>query len=348
VIEWQSEWNSFNSYKGLLYKQWYDGIIAGNFLPPIEASVDPVNDCNLNCFWCNGVEPKSRKVMMSHDHLIDLCYFFKKWGVKAVCFAGGGEPTMHRGLWQAFDVLKDLGLPSAIITNGLFLDRRQMESIARNSTWCGISVDAAKPETYMKIKGANEYKTIIRNICTLLEQGINELTFKFLIHPINQYEIYDAIRTASHLGCHAIHIRPIAFKCFQKHEEPYDIRKINMQIKQGFIDFGNKIKIFAVRHKYNSEMHADINFKKCLATPIMPIFQADGWMSACIDQKHEKGLRLCRHDNPDDILKFWGSKEHKAILDKIDVSKCPKCTLNKYNEQIEHAIIKNEMNWQFT
>ena len=277
-----------------------------------------------------------------------LCDFFAKWGVRTVCFAGGGEPTLHKALGEAFQRLHILKVPPSLITNGLFLDDDQMKKIATYAQWIGISIDSATPETYQRIKGKDRFKEVLRNISALLKYKAREVTFKFLINTRNQYEIYDAIRTAAHIGCYGIHIRPVAYRNFQKHEEPYDIIRINKQIDEGFKDYGDKIKIFAVRHKYKEKMHVKFPFKKCLGTPIMPIMQADGWMTACIDRKADNSLRLCRHDNPETILKFWGSDEHREILNKIKLEECPKCTFVHINEFIERVVINDEMHWRFT
>lgn len=347
MIEWDDKYkfNSFNSWKALQYRQWYDAIVAGKFLPPVEVSVDPVNDCQLDCLWCNGRDVRNRKVRMTREHLFELCTFFADWKVKAVCFAGGGEPTMHEALGEAFLRLYSLGMPVAIITNGLFLNSEQLKDVATYSRWVGISVDCAKPDTYKYIKGHDRFKDVMRNISQLLEHDPRDVTYKFLVHPANQYEIYDAIGIASQLGCRSIHIRPVAFRNFQKHEEQFDIIRINRQILEGFQDYGDKIKIFAVKHKFDKDMHVRFPFKKCLATPIMPIFQADGTVTLCIDRKADKSLILCRHDNPETILKAWGSQYHKEVIDRINIEECPKCTLTHVNEQIERAVVNDEMDW---
>lgn len=349
MIEWLEDhkWNSFNSWKGLMYKLHYDAILAGKFLPPVEVSIDPVNDCQLNCFWCNGKDVRDRKVRMTREHLLELCDFFAEWGVKGVCFAGGGEPTLHEDLGEAFLRLHSLGIPVSIITNGLFLNDDQLKAIALYSRWIGISIDCAKPETYKEIKGQDRFRDVIRNISSLLEYKAREVTYKFLVHPKNQYEIYDAIRTAAQLGCHAIHIRPVSFRNFQKHEEQFDIIRINKQIFEGFSDYGEDIKIFAVKHKFDKDMHVKFPFKKCLATPLMPIFQADGTVTLCIDRKKDDSLVICRHDNPQTVLRIWGSDYHKAVIDKIKIDECPKCTITHLNEQIERAIINDEMDYAF-
>jgi len=43
--EWSknNEFNSFNSWKGLLYADWYRAVVEGNFKPPVEASLDAMH-----------------------------------------------------------------------------------------------------------------------------------------------------------------------------------------------------------------------------------------------------------------------------------------------------------------
>ena len=347
IKEWDDKYNSFNSDKGFAYLQWYEAILAGKFLPPIEASVDPVNNCNLDCIWCNGKEPKSRRVMMTREHLLELVAFFKAWGVKAMCVAGGGEPTMHPALGEAFRAAGQIGLPIALITNGLFINQQQINDIASVARWVGVSVDCANSETFEELKGADRFQEVCDNLVRLKRAGCREVTFKFLLHPKNQYQVYDACCLAEELGCDGIHIRPMSFLNYKKEVEWYDTEMIEKQVQDARRDV--EIKIFSITHKFdNRTLHPIKPFKVCRATPIMPIFQADGWMTACIDQKHRKDLRLCRHDNPKDILKFWGSKKHKEIISKIVPRDCPKCTFLRYNEQIERFVLNDECDWKFT
>jgi MoaA/NifB/PqqE/SkfB family radical SAM enzyme len=344
--EWESPWNSFNSWKGLLYVEHYRAILSGKFLPPIECSVDPVNACNLDCLWCNGYDVKERNVYMDGQHLIDLVNFFKVWGAKAVCFAGGGEPTLHPRLGEAFSVAYKLGLPAAIISNGTFHDEDQLATIATLSRWVGISVDCASKELYETLKGVDLFDRVIENIRMLVNYGAREVTFKFLLHPLNQHEVYKAIELARDLGCHRIHIRPVSFMNFQKEEENYDVKSIDEQVMRGREIFENdKFKVFYVQHKFDKDMHRKFGFSKCQATPIMPIFQANGDISICIDRKADNSLVIGSHEDISQIPKIWGGKRHKQVIADIKLSECPKCTFNRYNEQIENI---DKLDWEFT
>lgn len=352
IKEWESssEYNSFNSWKGLMYVEHYRAILEGKFLPPIEASVDPANRCNLKCRWCNGFDVYNRNILMDSGHLLDLVRFFKDWGVKGVCFAGGGEPTLHPALDKAIDLCYALKLPVAVISNGTFTNNDSLiNSLAAYSRWVGISIDAATAETYKRLKGVDRLNDVFNTIRKLEKKGAREVTFKFLLHPDNQHEVFDAVMIARDLGCHRIHIRPVSFRNFQEVEDNYNIDLINEQVMRGRGMFeSERFKVFYIQHKYNNDLHRKFNFKKCLATPIMPIFQANGDISICIDRKADTSLVIGSHLDISKIKDIWGGDKHKQVIDSVKLNECPKCTLNRYNEQIEYAVINNGMDYEFT
>ena len=344
--EWLDKYNSFNSDKGLLYLQWYEAILKGEFLPPVECSVDPVNDCNLRCTFCNNKTTRARHVMMEGKHLIDLFLFFGKWRPRGVCIAGGGEPTLHPDLGDGLKVLNEQNLPSALLTNGTFT--YGLEEAAKFCRWIGISVDSARPETYVKLKGINMFSNVLTNIMALVKMGAREVTYKFLLHPDNQGEVYDAIKLAKGLGCHRIHIRPVSFRSFQKAEDKFDIQLIDTQVERGRKLYeDDRFKIFYVRHKFDKDMHVKFGFKKCLATPLMPIFHANGDMSLCVDRKNDRSLVFGRHFPVSQVKEAWGSERHKDTIKRINMEECPKCTFNVYNKIIEDVVINNKMDMEF-
>lgn len=298
---------------------------------------------------CNGYDVHKRNVMMSSEHLLDLVRFFKSWGVKGICFAGGGEPTLQPDLYKAIDLCGDLKLPVAIITNGTRFSNALIDSMALNCRWVGVSVDAASSQIYEKLKKFNQFNHVIENICKLVNAGCREVTYKFLLHPENQYEVFKAIELAKDLGCHRIHIRPISYINYQDHEDSYDINSINDQVTKGRELYeSDRFRVFYIQHKFNKDLHRKFEFEKCLATPLMPIFQANGDISICIDRKSDKSLVIGIHDDVNKIKEIWGSDKHKQIINSIKINECPKCTLNCFNEIIEKVVINNQMDWEFT
>ena len=336
-MEWNNPYNSFNSYKGLLYRDQFDGIISGNLKPPVEVNIDPVNNCQLDCVWCNAknIIDKDKKVMMTKDHLFDLIDYSGKWGVKAICIAGGGEPTLMPEVGEAFERIVFNGMESAIITNGLFQNEDQRFGIAKYTRWCGVSVDCSNAATYNKLKKQDKFDTVISNMSKLVDLDIKELTYKFLIHPDNQYEIYTACKLAKDIGCNVFHTRILSTQYLDPHAY-YDYNAINVQLKACHALEDKRFKVYTISHKQEGEGNRRIRFDSCNASPLLCMFEANGDISLCIDRKGDPAVRLGSHENVEDIGRLWGSQHHKEILSKICPNKdCKKCTMTIYQELLD-------------
>lgn len=351
--EWSDDhpYNSFNSYKGLLYGRQFDGIVTGKFLSPIEVNIDPCNNCNIYCIWCNGkkIIDRSNKVMMTTEHLLELIEFCADWGVKAICFAGGGEPTLHPDLAIAFERCYELGLESAIITNGLFMNDEQLERIAERARWIGVSVDSDCSNTYKRCKSVDKFSDVIDNIKKLSDLGAREITYKYLIHPENQYGVLNACRLARDIGADCFHSRLVSTRyIYNNWDKSYKLEVDNANNNNDFVLDHNAIneqletcqklnsedfKVFTIRHKQEGKGNRRIRFDRCRASPLLCMFEADGTTSICIDRKGEKETMLCNHDNIENVRAMWGSDYHKKLLSMINPEKdCPKCTMNIYQE----------------
>ncbi len=332
--EWTSAYNSFNSLKGLLYREQFDAIKEGKFLPPVEVNIDPVNNCQLKCIWCNGknIIDNSRSLKMTREHLLDLIRFCKDWGVKAICFAGGGEPTLHHDLGEAVKLTSDLGMEVAIITNGLFIDDNQTKALAKYCRWIGVSLDAGSKETYLKCKGLDKFEEVLSNIEKLSKYHAREITAKFLIHPYNQHEISMACIRASSAGATCFHSRIVSGRYIDNAFD-FEHSVINYQLEVCRLLESPKFKVYTINHKQEGDNNRRRRFTKCKASPLLCMLEANGDVSVCIDRKGDAKTRLCKHDNVKDILNYWGSEKHKQLLNKICPEKdCPKCTMTIYQE----------------
>lgn len=340
--------NSFKPYKCLLYKDNFDGIIEGKLRPPIELSLDPINVCNFKCKWCNAGRSLSGKKIPT-DKMLNLIKDIADWGVKAVCFAGGGEPSMHPDLAEVVDMCGKCGLESSIISNGYGWSDRLIDTMVRNMRWIGISVDAANPETFKKAKGIDGFNKVIENIKKTVKKRNDTkskvgITFKFLIHPLNQYEIYAACKIAKDTGSNSIHIRPTDFLAYQDKEEELDVEKINEQVEKAKKDFADDtFEVIPSFANFRKDLKRKITFDKCLLSPLLGLCLPTGWW-LCVDRRGHKGTWLCDIDK---IREFWGSKEHLEIIDKIYPPKdCGKCTMAKYYPYFD-AYKDDEYYWRF-
>lgn len=369
--EWNSQYNPFNSMKILAWREHFENCIKDNYLPPISCDTDPSNRCNFDCIWCNAsdviknqnVDERSTKCMdIPEEHLLNLADFYKEWKILSTCVAGGGEPLMNRGINPFLYRLKENGVLSGVITNGSLIISDHIDAFIECCSWVGISMDAATEDTYIKVKGIRnkKYFDIICNAAEKLSTRIRqknsklELTFKFLIHPNNALEIYDAIKLAKELNFTQIHLRPVGWdnlSSTQGKEKPDFIPvfdEINKQMERGRELEDNNFKIYGITHKFNPDFTKKVNFSRCWMIPILPTFGADGNVHTCFDMRGRKDLILCSHyPDPREILKVWNTDFHRNMIRNIQIEKCPRCTFGPYNEIAEEVFIKDKMTYKF-
>ncbi len=371
-MEWSDDnkFCAFNSWKGLLYSPWYQSIKDWKDgkrdapLPPVEASLDPIHACNLMCEHCNAHkylvgDEKIKRI--TDEHLLNLVKFLGEWGVKAICFGGGGEPTLHTKLSEALLLTREMGMDVSVVSNGIALDDKLIDTIARTCRWVGISVDAGCADTYKQGKKKDYYGTVLHNITKLVKK-VKELktncdiAFKFLVMPYNQTEIYGACLTAKALGVKDFHARPADFRHqgmgeLKKKENEYNIDWIKKQFEKCHDIATKDFRVFTIMHKFSESFIPKKKFAQCYSTPCCIQLCADGLIYLCPDQRHSREYILGKHyPNPENIENFWGSKEHYALVFEKGAKMCTtRCTFGPYSEQIEKLFINNTdpMCWKF-
>lgn len=346
--EWKDKFNSFNSEKGLTYVKWYEGVANGVFLPPIEASLDPILACNLKCDHCNAhkyLEEGFWKFRFSDDDLLNTVRFLQNWGVKAVCFGGGGEPTMHTALEDAIKLCDEM--KPSVATNGVLLSSSLINTISEKCRWVGISVDAANKKTYQIGRKADFFDVVIRNIgkFSTIKNKTCDVCFKFLIFDYNQNEIFEACKLAKSLGVKDFHARPADLShqgmgSFRNRAKPFNIKKVLKQFEKCHELEDNAFRVFTVVHKFGKDFMPKKNFSQCYAAPCCIQICADRNVYLCPDQRYQEFYKL---GNVRDILSFWGGERHKELVLKTGKKNCTtRCTWSPYCEQCERLFINND------
>lgn len=371
--EWNDSYNSFNSYKGLLYAKWYEAIKEWKDgkrkapLAPVEVSLDPINVCNLSCSHCNASRyllnpPKDKLIRLPDEHYLNLIRFFAKWGVLGICHGGGGEPTLHTRLGEALTLAKELGMENSIATNGINFNDELINTAVDTCRWIGVSVDSATPETYLEGRGKDLFHTTIKNIEKLTKAAKERKTncdtsFKFLVFEYNQDEIYDACKLAKEIGVKDFHARPANVSHQGMHDKykgkakAYDVEKIKEQFAK-CQELGDKnFRVFTIVHKFDENFVPIKNFSQCYASPCCLQICPDGQVFLCPDQRYNNFFKLGDHyPNPEQILEFWGGNIHYNLVFEYGKDNCnTRCTFSPYCIQCERLFINNDdpMCWKF-
>lgn len=284
MSEWRSPWNSFNSNKCISHVSYWKDIPNGKIPGPILVSIDPMNACNLRCSFCNAKEALHSD-KMSKETIDKVVSALKQWGTRCTCLGGGGSPLLNENTHYLIDELHKAGIKIGIVTNGLLLDRFIEDS--EKCEWIGISVDAATPETYAKMKGVDGkyFKQVLDNIEALAAHGKTEVGYKYLIHPDNYHEIFHASEIAKIIGCDLIHIRPGGNPWFSDIGYEFTDKMIDAaltQINDARADVETEdFRVYGITHKFDKNWASTKRFKRCWGGFVSCFIAPSGKIGSC-------------------------------------------------------------------
>jgi MoaA/NifB/PqqE/SkfB family radical SAM enzyme len=387
--EWVPEkrWNPFNSYKLLVHVERWRAIKRGRPIPPpVLITVDPTNQCNYNCVWCNAAYIRKRShSQLSGKLLSDLANFLPRWGkvhsmpsgVQAICVAGGGEPLLNPATAAFIDQVVINGIEVGVVTNGSLI-REYIDPLSQ-CTWVGVSMDAGSAETYQQLKRLKDrtgFSRVVESIAKLADYAKRHntrlgmkhpaygLSYKFLLYRENIAEVFAAARLAKELGCKNIHFRPAgtAWNKIGSSDEiafsKEDVALFNEQIALAQELDDETFGVYGVTHKFNAQFNRSNCFDKCysifMTAVVSPVSNqkasADAFvMGLCCDRRGDKKLELLVDcEDVERIGSTWGSHLHWRIHDLIDVdSECPRCTYQPHNQIFEQVILNDTMTYKF-
>ena len=131
---------------------------------PVEISIGITSHCNSNCFMCPREEIKKHLGFMDFKLFKKIINEAKDY-VELVYLHFDGEPLMHPQFFEMVKYCKDNGVTAGISTNAVLLDAdRAQKLIDSGLDYLIISIDAASPETYKKVKGTDDYKRVVGNV----------------------------------------------------------------------------------------------------------------------------------------------------------------------------------------
>lgn len=142
------------------------------FVPdfPLTVSIELVNRCNLNCVMCYTINHKDPKATFALPDIEKLMKECGDNGLPAAVVGMGSESLIYKGVRDALAAVRKAGVMDVFLgTNGVLLTEDLSRFLVEQRiARIEISLDAATPETYLKIRRKDELKRIEANLETLL------------------------------------------------------------------------------------------------------------------------------------------------------------------------------------
>ncbi|MGD9327123.1 MAG: radical SAM protein, partial [Desulfobacterales bacterium] len=168
--------------------------------------IETTNRCNLRCKGCilyrGNWEPDRdmslRDLVMITDQLSEL---------QRVTLHGVGEPLLNKALFEMIAHLNKRNVDVLFNSNGILLDEKRQDAIIDSGLdELRISLDAASPQGYNRIRNSNRFNRIVQNLRIFLTLQKNRravtprLSIWFLGTKENIAELPDLLRLAADIG----------------------------------------------------------------------------------------------------------------------------------------------------
>ena len=223
--------NLYGQFKLLKHLDRLNEWQKGGLSQPIFAAFDLSNICNNRCPRCitTLTYETCDKSVVKREDAFRVISQLKDGGIRAITFAGGGEPTCNPNLEEIMRYTKNKDIEIALWTNGLKLTDRVIDTATDCCTWMRVSLDADGPELYQQTHGMNEncFNEVISNISRLTQtrakknKSSDEMTIgaTYLLGPHTIDGIYNAAKLARDLGVDYLRFRP--FFSWDAKERPF-------------------------------------------------------------------------------------------------------------------------------
>lgn len=155
--------------KGINYFGVKDLIIFGS---PYIIYLEITDKCNLKCRHCSkksqesGEELKKEEIFKIIDKLYNL-------GVSHICFSGG-EPLIHREIFDVLRYARDKNFAIWILTNGTLLDKKTASELKKIGVKVRISLDFPDKERHDSFRGKNgAFEATIQGVKNVLDEKLD-------------------------------------------------------------------------------------------------------------------------------------------------------------------------------
>ncbi len=163
------------------YKYIFGPVMSRRLGRSLGVDLTPFKTCSLNCIYCECGPTTNltleRQEFYPVQEIIDELKDFlsSKPELDIITFSGSGEPTLHSGIGEVINWIKqNTSYPVCVLTNGTLLYRDDVQNDLLHADIVIPSLDAAQKEIFLKINRPHPDLILDKII-----KGISEFRLKF-------------------------------------------------------------------------------------------------------------------------------------------------------------------------
>lgn len=176
--------------------------------PPLRLVFwETTTGCNLQCIHCRRLDVSTQlsRLDLNTQQSIDFIRSLPETGRPILVFSGG-EPLMRSDIWRLAEVAREVGIPTALATNGTLVNEDIAELVkASGFRRVSISFDGPDAPTHDRFRGAGAFDQSIAGFQHLRGVGMS-MQINTTVAKHNYKKLDETYRLALDLGADALHI----------------------------------------------------------------------------------------------------------------------------------------------
>ena len=302
---------------------------------PREMRVTLTNNCNIGCRYCDLwkdsswtlPEERLKEIINSFPYIENMYWL-------------GGETFLYKGFEEVLEEgSKYDALNQTILTNGLLLNEKILEKIAKSNVSLIIAVDAGKKETYEYLRRGASWDKLCKNLELIKEMNRKTnkkiyTTFNAVISKSNYKEVFEMVDMAYKYDFNRIRFMSMLGNGDENIWLNKDMKAIEyLREAMPLVEARAKeYNIYAETEKFSLGVYKDINLKFIKDNKVTDLIarkttKIEGhcsfpWISVVIDSKGP--MRLCVNcndwlgdSNKQTINEFWNCEGMQIYRNRL-------------------------------
>lgn len=181
---------------------------------PKHVQVEVTTFCNMNCQSCGRRDIIDKP---HHMQFVELKQIFDAIQPHNINLSGLGEPLLNPAIFKMISYCKSKGAVVNFPTNLNVSSKLIIKLVEAEPQQIKVSIDSATPETYRRVRKANTFEKIQKNIRLIntLKQEHNlqhpEIRFNYALQKANIGELPQVLSFASELGVDTVYIQDLNY-----------------------------------------------------------------------------------------------------------------------------------------
>ena len=270
---------------------------------------------------------------MPTDKALEIITDCAELGVSAIQFTGGGEPTVHPEWQLVVGHAQELGLATALVTNGVKLGTA-FRWLLERLKWLRVSLDAGTPETYSAIRHVPEshFLAALEGVRRAAQFGV-DVGVSFVVTPHNWREVIEATRLAREHGASNIRIAAQVSADPALHDGYRERATSACEEAEGLAREG-----FRVYNRFTERSAPEApDYEICGYQSLTTYIGADlGVYRCCRYSYNERGLVGSLREQR--FAELWMSQSRVDEMAAFDARGCEACSFNTINRPLDYML----------